>query len=158
MQSIIQEKLYQLSEMEKNFYPLIRNSVFHFTSDKKLNSIIDSDGIFPSGYSSEIYTTSIYSNKSMGKALAAVCLFDLRNKTDEQIAPGQSFYNFLQGKVGSRLVYLELDKRYHGNITTIDKVDENLRKERMYLPEIESWYVGKIELSMISNIYVVSII
>lgn len=157
MLSIIKEVSYCQSEMEEKFYPLIRKSVFHFTSDKKLTTIINSGGILPSGHCSELSTTSIYSAKSMGKALSAVCLFDLRNKSDKQIAPGLSYYNFLKGKVGTKLVYLELDKKYHGDITTLDKVDESLRKQKMYLPEIESWYIGKVELNMISNIYVVKI-
>src|SRR5690554_6649950 len=135
MPQIIEETIL-LDELETVFYPKIRNSVFHFTSIEKLEKILEDQVIFPSGKREDIKTTSIYSEESMGRALGAVCLFDLRNKTDEQVAPGKSYYDFLRGKKGTSLIYLVLKEELYNEVLTLGNIEESLQKTKMYLPEI----------------------
>ncbi len=140
-------------EMEETFYPKIKNQVFHFTSMEKYLSIKSKGAILPSS-TQNLKTTSLHSHESVGSILEAVCLFDLRNKTEKQIAPGKSFYDFLEiSDKKSHLVYLLFSKNFYSELITVNDLAKNT--DGMYLPEIESWHKGPITLKKLSTVFII---
>ena len=145
-------------DLDSQLYPKLRNQVFHYTTKSKLEKIMESGFLLTSG-SKNLSATSIHSNSSTGQHLGAVCLFDLRDKTDQQIAPGKSYYNFLSPHVKiSSVAYLVLSSDFYTDLKTLNEIDEWSRTNTMYLPEIESWHLGHLRLEKISTIYVVNLI
>ena len=147
-----------VEEFTNDFYRLIRNEVFHFTSREKLSQILDSEAILTSS-NPELKRTSIYSEESVGKYLDAVCLFDLRGKSDEQVAPGKSYYDFLPLESSRKgLAYCVISHRYYKDLTTVDELDDVAKGEKMYLPVIESWHKGELSIGKLECIYVIDLI
>lgn len=144
--------------LEETLYPKLRNRVFHYTTGIKFEKIRESGCLFHSG-SENLKTTSIYSNNSTGRHLRAVCLFDLRNKTNEQIAPGKSYYDFLSpdSRISS-VVYLVVSESFYKDIKTLEHLDESTKEKTMYLPEIEAWHPGNLHLSKIETVYWVDLL
>lgn len=136
----------------------LNNKVFHFTNLEVWKQIKASGSIIPN--QSQIFkTTSTQSHKSLGHHLNAICLFDLREKTKDQINQGIYLYDFLGiHRPKDKACYLIIDPEYYQSLTTFDEVDENLRDSKMYIPEIECWHVGPIALDQISGVYEVSVL
>jgi hypothetical protein len=146
------------TEFESVLYPKIRDAVFHYSTGEKYEKILKS-GYLASSNTVELVGTSLYSDVSAGKFLKAVCLFDLRNKTDEQIAPGKSYYDFLKPfSQLKKVVYFVVSKKYYADLKIFSDLDDHVKKHTMYLPVIESWHVGHLPLEKLESIYVVNIL
>ena len=86
------------------FYPLLYEKVFHYTSGNNLHSILTDGHLEP--VKDGVEKTSAHSHESMGKLLNAVCLFDLRSKPRDQIEKIRGWYNFLEPRFNDNtLVY-----------------------------------------------------
>lgn len=95
----------------------------------------------------------------MGHHLNAVCLFDLRKKTKDQIDRGIYLYDFLGvHRPKERVCYLIIDPKHYEALTTLDQVAEDLRNSKMYIPEIESWHRGPIALDHLSEVYELNVV
>lgn len=153
------QKLVELTisagNLEQEVGPPLHNQVFHFTSGSKFKKIQNFQSIIPN--SGTPSNSSIHSDESVGKHLNAVCLFDLRNKTSEQIAPGKSYYDYLEPRFGDSLVFLILSKGIYHRITTLDQLDKTTLETKMYLPEIESWHKGPISIKDLDKILVINV-
>ncbi|OIQ20695.1 MAG: hypothetical protein BM556_01785 [Bacteriovorax sp. MedPE-SWde] len=82
MNNIIELSLTK-EQMLEEFYPKIEKQVFHYTSGDNLNHILNENYIFP--FKEGVQKTSTHSHESMGRLLNAVCLFDLRFDSKENI-------------------------------------------------------------------------
>lgn len=148
---IIQENMYA------EFYPLLREKVFHFTSGKNLNSILMDGHLIP--IKDGVEKTSAHSHESMGKLLNAVCLFDLRSKSIDQIEKIRGWYNFLMPRFEENiLVYCIVSKKYYKDIKLLDQIDTLTKEKGMYLPHLESWHVNPLPLSKLEVIYKINLI
>lgn len=135
-------------QVEKEIYPILENQVFHLTSFKNVEQILTDGHLKPSD-STNLKQTSIHSNQSTGKALGAVCLFDLRNKSKSEIEIPRSYYDFLKIPQEDQLVYFIVNPKYCNDIVTFNDLTPELVSSSMYLPLIESWHIGKLDLSKI---------
>ncbi len=146
------------NEFSKVLYPKLRHSVFHYSFDERCQKIMDCGYLAFSG-GADVTSTSTYSDRSTGKHLKAVCLFDLRGKTDEEIAPGKSYYDFLDPHPEiTKAVYFVVSERFYCDITIFSDLDENAKKNTMHLPAIESWHKGHLPLNKLDFVYIVNII
>lgn len=144
-------------QMLEEFYPKIEKQVFHYTSGDNLNQILNENYIFP--FKEGVQKTSAHSHESMGRFLNAVCLFDLRFESNENIEKIRGWYNFLAPRFeGTTLVYLVLSTEHYDSITTLSMTTEKEKSEAMYLPHIESWHKEPLALSKLEVIYKVNLI
>lgn len=143
--------------MYAEFYPLLCEKVFHYTSGKNLNSILTDGHIFPN--KDGIEKTSAHSHESMGKFLNAVYLFDLRSKPIDQIEKIRGWYNFLMPRFDDNiLVYCVVAKKYYKDIKVLDEIDSSVQEKAMYLPHLESWHVAPLSLSKLEVIYKITLL
>jgi len=155
MRNII-ELEFKLEEMYEKFYPKLNKQVFHYTSGINFDSILEEKYVHP--IKDNAQRTSAHSHESMGRHLGAVCLFDLRFESNENIEKIRGWYNFLAPRFEDKtLVYLILSPKHHVDVTTLSMVDEQSKEQAMYLPHIESWHVNPIPLNKIETIYKVTI-
>jgi hypothetical protein len=135
------------------FLPSLRESVFHFTKScnwieiKKCEEVqVNTNGKFSYG--------SVHSHKSMGAHLGAICLFDLRGKVDNYMTEGTIFHDYFNRRIKDRPVYfLVLNLKLNPSILTIKEIDKQLLEKKMYIPDIESWYVGNLNLRDVAVVY-----
>lgn len=136
-----------------SFLPSLVNQIFHFTYANKWTSIekcgqleINIEGKF--GYG------SVHSHNSMGNYLGAICLFDLRGIEDHKLREKTIFRDYFDRRVkNSPHYFLVLDSNYYSSVVTLDDVSENLKEEKMYILDIESWYIGNLGLHKISTVH-----
>ena len=147
-------KRHELSDV---LYPKLRHSVFHYSFGQRYQEIMRC-GYVAFSFVVDVASTAIYTEKSAGKHLKAVCLFDLRGKTDEEIAPGKSYYDFLNPhpKI-KQAVYFVVSDMFYEDITIFSALDDYTKANTMYLPTIESWHIGHLPLNKLECIYVVNI-
>lgn len=146
------------SEVSEVLLPKLLEHVFHFTTSKSWEQIracgqidINQDGKFGE--------TSIHSEKSMGRHLGAICLFDLRNQSKKILAEDKILYDFLERRWEQKPSYfLFLRESLYPALLTLDKIDPDLKEKMMYIPEIESWHLGKLSLNHIEMIYRVQVL
>ncbi|OUR96805.1 hypothetical protein A9Q84_10720 [Halobacteriovorax marinus] len=156
MKKVIELNL-KLDEMYEEFYPKLKEQVFHYTSGSNLDSILNEGFIHP--IKENVRRTSAHSHESMGRFLNAVCLFDLRFESFDNIEKIRDWYNFLSRRFEDKtLVYLVVSPLHYKDITTLSMVKDEAKEKAMYLPHIESWHVKPLPLSKLQTIYKVNII
>lgn len=143
-------------ELESTVGPRLDQQVFHFTSGASYLGILQRGRIIQNS-DGRFKTTSRHSFQSMAHHLKAIALFDLRSKSSDQITLGKSFYNYLCGQPGQKIVYLIISPRVYSRLITLRDLEEDLRLTKMYLPEIESWYEGDLFLEDIKETILVDI-
>jgi hypothetical protein len=156
MKKIIEYNL-RPEDMLEEFYPKLKDKVFHYTSGTNLKSILEQNFIFP--IKNDVQSTSAHSHESMGRYLNAVCLFDLRNKPTDQIEKIRGWYNFLEPRFkDNTLVYFIISSDHYSDITTLSDLTDEVKEKGMYLPHIESWHRNQIPLEKIETIYKVNLL
>lgn len=145
----------------------LKNHVFHVTTSDAFKNIQET-GEISNNWSGEL-PINTSSQNSYGRLKGYVCLFDLRNRTEEVIQHTLDCYYFLGPtwfmKHGRRflywnLVYLFLKEEYHDRLISNSKVFEHWRKTEVYLqaiPDTEVWIEERIPLSWIKKVLVVKI-
>lgn len=145
------------ADLRHHFLGKLRNKVFHFTSLEAWKQIQITGCILPN-QNNKFQQSSTQSSHSVGHFLNAVCLFDLRNRTEKQIERGLYLYDFLGlHRPKEKSYYFIIDPKYYSSLISLPELDEEIRKTKMYIPDIESWHIGPIDLSKISECYELSV-
>jgi len=145
----------------------LRNHVFHVTTRDAFKGIQQTGEI--SNNRAGVFPINTSSQGSYGRLHGYVCLFDLRNKSEETIQHTLDCYYFLGPtwfmKHGKRflywnLVYLFLKQEYHDLLIPNSKAFEHFRKTEEFLhtiPDTEAWIQERIPISWIEKALVVKI-
>ncbi len=146
--------------LKSEILPLLKDKIFHFTSHKACHGILEDDKI-KSNINNEFKYTYSVSNNSYGVKKGYVCLYDLRNKSDEVIDDALTRLYFLRPNNWDKVIYFILSSEYHSDIIDISQVKKDEKKDKkyyMWIPEVECWYPSDISLGNISEIIEVNII
>lgn len=154
-------------EDRKTFLDSLKNHVFHVTTREAFRNIQRVGEISNNRLGALPINTS--SQNSYGRLHGYVCLFDLRNKSEEIIQRTLDCYYFLGPtwfmKHGKRflywnLVYLFLKEEYHEHLIPNSKAFEHLRNTGEFLqaiPNTEVWIHERVPLSWIEKALVVKV-
>lgn len=145
----------------------LNNHVFHVTTRDAFKGIQEVGEISNNRLATLPINTS--SQNSYGRLNGYVCLFDLRNRTEEVVQHTLDCYYFLGPtwfmKHGRKflywnLVYLFLKEEYHNRLIPNSKAFEHSRKTAEYLqaiPDTEVWIDEQIPLAWVEKALVVKI-
>lgn len=147
----------------------LRGKVFHITSVDAYEKIKQDGFVFHNRDGQ--YPTNTGSVKSFGRNRGWVCLFDLRNKSEEEIEDALFRYYFVNPpwfskNIGdfseSRLAYLILNPHCHDDLIL---QNEQLRGEiwsdslrcTQFVPQVECWYDEKLSIECVQQVFLVTI-
>ena len=131
--------------------------VFHVTSYESYYGILR-DGIIKPNKEGEFNFTWPQSEISYGRKRGYVCLFDLRNKSNDIIEEALMKFNFLNPFYSqNRAVFLILSPQLHSSLIYDVKAKEEIGYKEMYIPYVECWYPNGISLDYIEEILEVTV-
>lgn len=142
----------------------LEGKVFHLTSRHAWNLIQASGAVEHN--KNELFKINTGSQKSFGRLMGWVCLFDLRHATPDLITDTLDRYDFLlpPGDLGSEmsngLAYLILDSKYYDRLIPYEKYNEHVRNTGQYpmaVPKVETWILDKVPPTWIKRVVLVSI-
>jgi hypothetical protein len=128
----------------------LERKVFQLTSRHAWN-VIQASGAVEHN-KNEFFKINTGSQKSFGRLMGWVCLFDLRNASSGLITDSLDRYDFLlsPGDLGSEmsngLAYLILDSKYYDRLIPYEKYNEHVRNTGQYpitVPKLETWILDK---------------
>lgn len=142
----------------------LKGQVFHLTSQDAFNLIQVSEAIEHNKDGRFKLITA--SEKSFGRLMGWVCLFDLRHATPELITDTLNSYNFflppgdLGREISNVLAYLILDSTYFDRLIPYELHNNHVRKTGQYpmaIPKVETWIADKVPLTWIKKVILASI-
>lgn len=155
-------------EYKEDLLSRLRGEVFHLTSEQSFEKIKNDGFIFHNREGRFELNTS--SENSFGREQGWICLFDLRDKSDEEIEETLTKYYFLGPSwfceyeiefSQMKLAYLILDCNYYDKLILNEAARKSLTEKRrpiMYVPGTECWYPGDLPLSFIRETILVNIV
>lgn len=147
----------QSSRLESDILPLLKNEVFHVTSIENFQQILK-DGKVISNADKKFKYSYPQSENSYGRKRGYICLFDLRNKTEEIIYDTLDKFYFLHPlKYQNKVVYLILKKELYCNLIENGAARNEVGYEEVYIPYTEVWYPNEIFLENIKKIIITKI-
>ncbi len=149
---------FRKEEVSELLLPKLLGRVFHFTTSSGWAQI-QSCGYIETNETGKYRGTSIHSHESMGRHLGAVCLFDLSKCSQEDLLRKDwILYDYFERRWKREpSFFLFLGENHFPALTTLDQIELCLKKEKMYIPKIESWHIGNLPLSHLEMIYQVQI-
>ncbi len=145
-------------ELPSELFPRLLGNVFHFTTSRSWNNI-QSCAYVDTNQTGKYRTTSVHSQQSLGHHLDAVCMFDLRGKEETVFRKDWILFDYFNRRWTTEPSYfLILAPQHLSSIKTLRDIDETLKQDKMYIPEVESWHLGKLPLERVELIYQVQII
>ena len=163
----IQELHYITEKYEEELLQILKGTVFHVTTKEAFDLIIRSG--FVEHNKKQKHDWNQDSEPSFGRGRGWVCLFDLRDATDEHINFTLSRYNFLRPYrftnyqkdfSESNLVYLILNSKYYPELipnTVVDHLRTKTDPFHLYIPFTECWYQGNIPIEYFTDVVKVEI-
>lgn len=145
------------NELKGEILPLLKGTVFHVTSFRAYQRIF-SDRMLKPNIGSQFQYTFPQSEKSYGVKRGYVCLFDLRNKTDEVIKDALMKFYFLNPFHNqNKPIFLILSPTLHLKLIDYTVAKREVGYGEMYIPYVECWYPGSIPLEDIDKIIEVTV-
>ena len=139
------------SNLNERVLPILRGRVFHVTSRERFDRIVAS-GSVRSNADGSLGNTYPQSAVSVGRHNHYVCLFDLRNQSEENIQWGLNCFYFLApAPLGEDVVFLLLDPRYHSKIILWDDIKADVPIGEFHIPHVECWYADSIPINEFSE-------
>lgn len=143
-------------ELEERLLPILRGLVFHVTSRLGYEGIV-AEGAILSNRDGRLGNTFPQSASSYGRKRGCVCLFDLRDVSDEHlfgydrngtVGALDKFYFLNPGPFANNPFFFVLDEAFHGGLIpwTAGNPPE------MRIPYVEAWYLGQIELTKVQKV------
>jgi len=138
------------SRLEDKILPLLKEKVFHVTSSEAYQAMVG-DGMIKSNINSCYKYTFPQSEVSYGVKRGYICLFDLRNKSDDVVEKALMKFYFLKPFHYQNVsVFLILSPRFYSNL--IYDTQEEIGWKEIYIPHVECWYPGNIPLEYIDEV------
>jgi len=145
------------SGLKEKILPLLKEKVFHVTSSEAYQAIVGDGMIKPNKNACFGYTFP-QSAISYGVKREYICLFDLRNKSDDVIEESLMKFYFLKPFHDQSIsVFLILSSRLYENLIYYTQAKEEVGYKEMYIPYVECWYPDNISLKRIDEVIEVTI-
>ena len=148
------------SNLRGKVLPLLMGKVFHVTSFKSYYVILR-DGMIKTNKERDFKFTFPQSEISYGRKRGYVCLFDLREKSNDIIEEALGRFYFLNPPYSqNKPVFLIISPRLYSSLVLINdaKAKEEIGYKEMYIPDVECWYPGSISLEYVEEILEVTVI
>jgi hypothetical protein len=140
-----------VSELESELLPRLKKEVFHVTSLAAFQ-LIQGEGTIRANANGKLGNNWPRSVSSYGRKLGAVCLFDLREASEEQIQNGLSCLYFLAPlELGETVVFLILSHDAHPKIFAWNDPRHDAHALLQSVPYLECWHVGDMPLSIVDR-------
>ncbi|MDP8204993.1 MAG: hypothetical protein P9L95_10730 [Candidatus Tenebribacter mawsonii] len=150
-------KEYYSNELKENILPTLQGKVFHVTNAENYESI-KKDNIIKNNKDKLYKYSYTMSENSYGRKRGYICLFDLRNIKDKELADTLLKYYFLNPfSEGVNPVFLVLDKAAYHSLISWETAKKEVESNEMYIPYSECWYRNSIDLSLISEAIILNI-
>ena len=140
-------------DLPSQILPPLQETVFHVTREASLIGIRQ-DGYVDTNRDGR-YETPFGFPSSYGRRKGYVCLFDLRDKTDEDVQFGQDCLSFTQPvALGHRVAYLILSPTAYDELISEHNaiLDVGEHGSRDWVPRLECWYPRALPINRISTI------
>jgi len=147
-------------EYKEDLLKRLLDHVFHLTTKQAFEQIKFDGFVFHN--QGKRFNLNTSSENSSGRKRACVCLFDLRNKNNEDIEFTLERYNFYGPEwfCGDDLAYLILDSSCYDKIVSNEEVKKiciATNESEHYIPKTECWYPGNLPLACIREAFIVKI-
>ena len=148
-----------IKNVVKNVLPLLKNKVFHVTSFNSYKSIIK-DGCIKNNKNRDYSYTFPQSEISYGRLRGYICLFDLRNISDEIIEDQRKCLDFLifEPIKYKSIAYFIISPTKYSKIISFSDACKNInlrQKPEMIIPKVESFYPENINIEYVEQIIIV---
>lgn len=148
---------YQADELRDKLLSKLKEKVFHVTSYDRYK-IIEESGMIKSNADGKLGFTYPQSENSYGRKRGYICLFDLRDKTAEEIENALECFYFLgDHTLGDKQVYLILKDETYSELIDTTQAKAEIDFKEMWIPYVECWYPENLLLSNIQEIIIVNI-
>ena len=145
------------SKLREKILPLLKEKVFHVTSSEAYQAIVK-DGMIKPNINACFKYTFPQSEISYGVKRGYICLFDLRNKSDDFIEESLMKFYFLKPSYYQDIsIFLILSPRSYSCLIYWTQAKEEIGYSEMYIPYVECWYPSDIPLEYIDEIIEVTI-
>jgi hypothetical protein len=145
-------------DLTKILVPILRENVFHVTRYSSFQKILF-DGYIDSNKDGLLGESFPRSANSFGRNMGCICLFDYRNKTDEEITEGTRCCGFSSLKnSGDHLAFLIIDKTAYININFKKPIFDQTSSKTLYVPGLECWHPHPMNVEFISKVLDVKIL
>jgi hypothetical protein len=137
--------------------PKLLGKIFHITSASGLNGIIQEGAILPNA-DDQFPSTYGQSRNSVGRHINAVCLFDLRDISSEDLQWTLDCFSLGPHSLGDTVVFLFLDQNFANKLIYPSDLDPETRSNGIYIPKSECWYPQRLPLNHVECEMTVKII
>ncbi len=156
MQGKIKSLTCEYPKLEEDILPLLKGKVFHVTSLKSFNGIVN-DGMIKHNANNDYEFSFGQSRNSYGRRRRCICLFDLRNKSDKLIKDALYRFYFLEHRSirycrRGTTIFLILSPKLYPNLIDYTQAQEEEADGEVWIKGVESWYPCNIPLQDIEQI------
>lgn len=147
----------EYDKLEEELLPVLKDRVFHVTSFARFECI-KNDGVLKSNKNGELGFN--FSEHSYGRKRGYICFFDLRNKTDEEIANALDCWYFLAPRtLGEKLTFLFPSQDIINSLIPYEKCysETGCTYSELCIPYVESWHDGNINYESIVEVVIVNV-
>lgn len=145
------------NQLKEKVLPLLLDTVFHVTSLWGYQGILKDHLVKPNIGNQFPYTFPQSAN-SYGLKKGYICLFDLRNQTDEIIQEALMKFYFLNPfRNKNKSVYLILSPESYADLIDYTVAKKEVGYKGMWIPYVECWYPTTIPLERIEKIINVTV-
>lgn len=145
------------AELRTIVLPLLVGKVFHATDFNGYKGIM-SLGVIESNKEGKRQSTYPQSENSYGRKRGFVCLFDLRDRKDEDVEWTLKKYYFLRIRYYEDMVfYFILKDSKYCEIISAETAKSQTGGSEVFIPESECWYPGDLKIDFIEKILCVTI-
>jgi hypothetical protein len=142
----------QSREIVERVFPMLRERVFHVTSPARLQQIRQ-EGFIRANADGALGDTSPQSRISVARQRGFVCLFDLRNKTDDEFSYGLHCF----WRSWEVVAILFVAPPTHAQMVMWDDIRSTVELGAMHIPAVECWFPVDLPFSAIDETLIVQI-
>ncbi len=137
--------------LEDQLLPLLRERVFHVTSQSRFRAIRES-GCIKSNRDGSLGDTFAKSKISLGRSKGWVCLFDLRNQTTEAIQRGlECLYFLAPHQLGDHIAFLLLRSTAYNQLITWPDIAATTDLAAFRIPRVECWFPDDLPITLLED-------
>lgn len=142
----------EYGELRHRILPLIVNTVFHVTNKVAFDGIIR-DGSIRNNQNNDFYYSFGQSENSYGRKRGYICLFDLRDKSDEVIDEALMRYNFLHPFYSEKKTYFfQISAAIYPSLIDTSEAKKEIGCSEMWIPNVECWYPSDLSIDYIEKV------
>jgi hypothetical protein len=124
------------ARLKECLLPKLRETVFHVTSGEGLEGILEEKMILPNTTNRRFNYSYPQSANSFGVKRKYICLFDLRDKSNEIIDETLLKFYFLNHNVWEKNILLIINPNMYGDLIQNDAAKKEIGFSEMWIPNV----------------------